>query len=1117
MNKSKFLKKSLAIVLSVMMVVAMIPLSASATAENYQFVNTNGITSITTGATDKLTTVVKGTEYTNTKVYNDEDATEVAVTLSNGYDVLFAKVTDKDGEAEDEFTEITATDSVATVEVEAGAKKVEFFAADEDYDYEENDGTRGTVCTINFEQPKASTSYALKSAIIGESTTDTGAITGTIDNAKKTISFVVPWGYKVNSDKVIATLENPVAGTATIECDVPDRDGETAETLSVTNQAGNTTSYKVYATEEDCLAGVSVAGVAGVRDTEKNDDGETVYLDSYTVTLPLGTTIATAGEVVKYTMASGVTKVTGATVKVGSGSAAAAFNNGSKVVFADGDTLTVELTSKADTTKSYDITVNVAQSNEAEITAFTATASVGSDPDAQAYTENGTIDGDKLNVVLPKAAVVTSVDVEFTTSTGATVSVAGYTEDEGVWTVDLTNPVIVTVTAADGETKKVYELSATKATATQGNPTISALKMVLNKGESDEAEYNADIKGNVITFSGLPYATTYDDIATADWAMAKTRATYVDEDSVNYKLPEGETDFFAATWYITVRSDNDEANTYSIVFKKNAAKTGKDLSSFEFTYASTSDKVTTDNTCKAKIDTKKKTITVTLPYSFDGADAKNLVAVFAASEGAKVYTVVDGDVTDAVESGFYAEDYSVTESQKQPKNTFAHDELNDSQIVIANEVAAYNIDTAEDDVTVTALTEKPYKNNAVVYTFVVKYADPETGATLKKLTADEGKVTSKITDTTIEITVPASYVGKAFFADVEASKLASVKAGSTNIVVDDKTVEQPATGALKVVSEENSGVTETDLQVYNGSDWVEVSTITVTSEDNENVNNHEVSVKIADAKTGADLISVTVAGVKATIDTAARTAKVVLPFGTDLTDVIVAYEASELATVTTSLTPVVDDDEAEHYDLTDGMTFTVAAEDNKTVKVYTLTVTTASQFSDVDATAYYADDVYTAASKGIIKGYANGTFKPNNNITRRDFAIMVTRMLNADTSSYTTAAFPDVKSGDYGLAAIAYCSDKGIITGRPNGKFAPDEYISRQDAAIILARALELTSTATSTEFKDNAKIRTDAVASVAAASAAGIIVGDANGNFRPTDNIKRCDAAVMMVRALNK
>ena len=104
----------------------------------------------------------------------------------------------------------------------------------------------------------------------------------------------------------------------------------------------------------------------------------------------------------------------------------------------------------------------------------------------------------------------------------------------------------------------------------------------------------------------------------------------------------------------------------------------------------------------------------------------------------------------------------------------------------------------------------------------------------------------------------------------------------------------------------------------------------------------------------------------------------------------------------------------------------------------------------------------------------------------------------------------------YNAAAIQYCAEKGLIGGDGDGKFRPNDSITRQEAAKIIAEALELTETDDEL-FTDDNLIHEWAEDYVYQCKAAGIFGGDAGtGNFRPTDAISRAETAKIMVVAYN-
>ena len=276
---------------------------------------------------------------------------------------------------------------------------------------------------------------------------------------------------------------------------------------------------------------------------------------------------------------------------------------------------------------------------------------------------------------------------------------------------------------------------------------------------------------------------------------------------------------------------------------------------------------------------------------------------------------------------------------------------------------------------------------------------------------------------------------------------------------------------------------------------------------------YTVEVKVNPAETGAVLTSVKVGNTSATINNTAKTVTVSLPYGTNLGAQELTIEASKLATVTVTGYPNFEN--GDPVSLTRPLTITVTSENGATTNVYTLTATTAAQFSDVSTGDWFYQNVMDAVAAGIVSGRGDGTFGPNDRITRRDFAIMVSKLLldGEDAPEATTTPFSDVAANDYGLNAIAYCAENGIISGF-DGEFRPGDNITRQEAASVMKNALELTGT-TSELFADDAAIATWAKANVYACKAAGVFNGDDHNNFNPTSTLTRAEAASIMVNAM--
>ena len=120
-----------------------------------------------------------------------------------------------------------------------------------------------------------------------------------------------------------------------------------------------------------------------------------------------------------------------------------------------------------------------------------------------------------------------------------------------------------------------------------------------------------------------------------------------------------------------------------------------------------------------------------------------------------------------------------------------------------------------------------------------------------------------------------------------------------------------------------------------------------------------------------------------------------------------------------------------------------------------------NKFSDVDG--WYKDAVNFISEKGLMNGYSDGTFKPNNEMTRAEFATMISKYINAGNIEKT---FIDI-SGHWAEDAIAKVSSAGIINGYPSGEFKPDATITRAEAIAMLNRVFNKSTSGANVEFSD--------------------------------------------------
>lgn len=116
------------------------------------------------------------------------------------------------------------------------------------------------------------------------------------------------------------------------------------------------------------------------------------------------------------------------------------------------------------------------------------------------------------------------------------------------------------------------------------------------------------------------------------------------------------------------------------------------------------------------------------------------------------------------------------------------------------------------------------------------------------------------------------------------------------------------------------------------------------------------------------------------------------------------------------------------------------------------------EFSDVNSSAWYYNFVQIASSKGIITGKEDGTFKPNDKITRAQMAAMIYRAFNGTVDfSKTGKMFNDVNPNSYSYEAIVKTAGAGIVNGYGE-TFKPNDYAKRSHAVLMIDRALHLES-----------------------------------------------------------
>ena len=113
-------------------------------------------------------------------------------------------------------------------------------------------------------------------------------------------------------------------------------------------------------------------------------------------------------------------------------------------------------------------------------------------------------------------------------------------------------------------------------------------------------------------------------------------------------------------------------------------------------------------------------------------------------------------------------------------------------------------------------------------------------------------------------------------------------------------------------------------------------------------------------------------------------------------------------------------------------------------------------FTDVKSSAWYYDAVAFVNMNGLMKGQTDTAFESQAAMTRGMFVTILGRMEGVDTSVYTNKnTFSDVKSNQYDTPYIAWASEKGIVTGIGEDKFAPNAAVTREQMAVMMTNYMK--------------------------------------------------------------
>lgn len=354
-------------------------------------------------------------------------------------------------------------------------------------------------------------------------------------------------------------------------------------------------------------------------------------------------------------------------------------------------------------------------------------------------------------------------------------------------------------------------------------------------------------------------------------------------------------------------------------------------------------------------------------------------------------------------------------------------------------------------------------------------------------------------------------------ASERADQVIGVLSGNTLQVLDEHGAALEISNELASYTLPSSQLKLADIQAQlglgAGGDLqdLEVS-VAIAASNEEEINRIEASV----AKTGSMLIGAPIQ-FHITASAGGKTVEIhkfstyvirdiVLPEGVDPSQVSTGVVVSEDGTLTHIPTTMVEKDGKW-----------VARMNSLTNSTYTL-IRNPRAFADMEG--HWAEQaVNSLASRMILQGTGANSFTPDRKMTRAEFAAVIVRALGLRASGGIDS-YSDVRTTDWYYGAVETANEYGIVLGAGDRTFQPTQAITREEAAIMIVRALKLAGVeggdneAALSSFEDREDVSSWAVQPVAAAIEHGLLEGDGTG-LHPLRLITRAEAAVLIQRFL--
>jgi len=177
-------------------------------------------------------------------------------------------------------------------------------------------------------------------------------------------------------------------------------------------------------------------------------------------------------------------------------------------------------------------------------------------------------------------------------------------------------------------------------------------------------------------------------------------------------------------------------------------------------------------------------------------------------------------------------------------------------------------------------------------------------------------------------------------------------------------------------------------------------------------------------------------------------------------------------------------------------------------------------FTDIGS-HWAKDDILYLALNGYVNGMGQQLFEPNYKMSRAMFVTIIGRICGVNADAYPSAPFTDVNMSEWYGPYVAWAAQNGVVNGFEDGTFLPNQSITREQMSLVIMRfadfrGLQLADTVSASSFSDDYLISSWAKSAVYQAQRAGIIRGRDTGAFDPKGTATRAEVCTMLFRYIN-